>query len=323
MSLYRINKLLYNIHCLMKVYLNKINESWVVDRFREEWENFNSDISTSKIKEADIVWIFTPWMWNNIKKRHLKNKKVLCSIYHIDFNKFDDNDIKEFHNRDQYVDVYHVISIKTKEQLEKLTDKKIVSIPFWVNQNIWFQIEEKEYLRKKYNLNEDKFLVGSFQRDTEGSDLTSPKLIKGPDQFIEIVKNLYLENNEIEIVLTGKRRQYIMKELDDAGIKYNYYEMASFDELNELYNLLDLYIVSSRIEGGPQAIMECAITKTPIISTDVGIASEILSKESIYNMNNFINAKPNIEFAFKQSKDYTIPKGFEKYRTLLTEVYES
>ena len=51
MSLYRINKLLYNIHCLMKVYLNKINESWVVDRFRDEWENFNSDISTSKIKK--------------------------------------------------------------------------------------------------------------------------------------------------------------------------------------------------------------------------------------------------------------------------------
>ena len=130
MSLYRINKLLYNIHCLMKVYLNKINESWVVDRFRDEWENFNSDISTSKIKEADIVWIFTPWLWNNIKKRHLKNKKVLCSIYHIDFDKFDDKDLKEFHERDQYVDIYHVISIKTKNQLEQLTNKKIVSIPF-------------------------------------------------------------------------------------------------------------------------------------------------------------------------------------------------
>ena len=34
-------------------------------------------------------------------------------------------------------------------------------------------------------------LVGSFQRDTEGSDLISPKLIKGPDIFIEIVKNMY------------------------------------------------------------------------------------------------------------------------------------
>ena len=45
--------------------------------------------------------------------------------------------------------------------------------------------------------------------------------------------------------------------------------MASFETLNELYNILDLYIVASRIEGGPQAILECAVTKTPVISTDM------------------------------------------------------
>ena len=62
--------------------------------------------------------------------------------------------------------------------------------------------------------------------------------------------------------------------------------MVDFKILNELYNCLDLYIVTSRIEGGPQAILECGITKTPIISTDVGVASEILAKESIFEMNN-------------------------------------
>ena len=50
--------------------------------------------------------------------------------------------------------------------------------------------------------------------------------------------------------------------------------MASFKEINELYNLLDLYVVSSRFEGGPQSILECGITKTPIISTNVGIAKK-------------------------------------------------
>ena len=30
--------------------------------------------------------------------------------------------------------------------------------------------------------------------------------------------------------------------------------MVNQQELNELYNCLDLYIVSSRIEGGPRAI---------------------------------------------------------------------
>ena len=44
---------------------------------------------------------------------------------------------------DQYVDLYHVISLKTKEQLERLTDKEIISIPFWVNQENLFHVNKK------------------------------------------------------------------------------------------------------------------------------------------------------------------------------------
>ena len=69
--------------------------------------------------------------------------------------------------------------------------------------------------------------------------------------------------------------------------------MIDFVSLNELYNCLDLYIVSSRVEGGPQAILECGINKTQIISTDVGVASMILSPESIVKSNNFDRAIPN------------------------------
>ena len=38
--------------------------------------------------------------------------------------------------------------------------------------------------------------------------------------------------------------------------------MLTVEQINELYNILDLYIVASRVEGGPQAILECGITKT-------------------------------------------------------------
>ena len=87
-----------------------------------------------------------------------------------------------------------MISLKTKKDLEKITDKKIVYIPFWVNSNIWFDIEDKETLRDKYSIPEKSFVVGSFQRDTEGSDLISPKLIKGPDRFIKIVHQIVFQN---------------------------------------------------------------------------------------------------------------------------------
>ena len=34
----------------MKVYLNNIKESWVVDRLKNEWYEFNEDLSTKKLK---------------------------------------------------------------------------------------------------------------------------------------------------------------------------------------------------------------------------------------------------------------------------------
>ena len=57
------------------------------------------------------------------KLQQLKNKKVICSIYHIDFEKFSAEDKEEFNRREAFVDVYHVISEKTKLQLKELTDK--------------------------------------------------------------------------------------------------------------------------------------------------------------------------------------------------------
>ena len=304
----------------MKIYLSKINESWIVDRVKDEWFEYNDEISTKEIKDSDIIWIISPWLWQKIPKRYLKTKKVVCSIYHFEDKDFLKENLIDFYDRDKFVTHYHVISPKVKEQLENLTDKPVTYIPFWVNQNLWFNIEDKQFLRKKFGVAEDSFLVGSFQRDTEGSDLISPKLIKGPDRFIEIVKYYEAKNSNFKVILTGKRRQFVINELERLNIEYLYFEMANFETLNELYNLIDLYVVSSRIEGGPQAIVECGITKTPIISTDVGFASNILAAESIFDMDNFSDAKPNVNYAFQKSLEIQIPDGFNKFIKMFSEI---
>ena len=304
----------------MKIYLSKINESWIVDRVKDEWFEYNDEISTKEIKDSDIIWIISPWLWKKIPKRYLKTKKVVCSIYHFEDKDFLKENLIDFYDRDKFVTHYHVISPKVKEQLENLTDKPVTYIPFWVNQNLWFNIEDKKFLRKKFGVAEDSFLVGSFQRDTEGSDLISPKLIKGPDRFIEIVKYYQAKDSNFKVILTGKRRQFVISELERLNIEYLYFEMADFETLNELYNLIDLYVVSSRIEGGPQAIVECGITKTPIISTDVGFASDVLATESIFDMDNFSEAKPNVNYAFQKSLEIQIPDGFNKFIKMFSEI---
>jgi glycosyltransferase involved in cell wall biosynthesis len=140
---------------------------------------------------------------------------------------------------------------------------------------------------------------------------------------VEIVLGLNKEIKNLHVLITGKRRNYIINELTDKGIKFSYFEMLDFESLNELYNCLDLYIVASRYEGGPQAILECGITKTPIISTDVGIAKEILASESIFDMSNYAQAEPNIEIAYKNSQEISMLKMFPKYIKMFEDLIES
>ena len=306
----------------MKIFIPKVKESWVVDRFRKEWLKNNKDISTNFKFNASIIWLIAPWVWYRTPIEVLKDKKVVCTIHHIDKSTFFD-EIKNFKKLDSIVDAYHVISKKTKNDLREITKKEIFHMPFWVNQEVWFQIKDKDKLRKKYGFNTEDFLIGSFQRDTEGSDLVSPRLIKGPDLFIKLVSELYETKKNIKVVLTGTRRQYIISELNKLNIPIKYFEMVSQAEVNELYNLLDLYLVTSRIEGGPQSIVECAQIKTPILSTDVGIASEILDKKSIFNLENFGFAESNIEVAYKNVQQLNIPNGMYKYNRMFQTVNEN
>ena len=127
----------------------------------------------------------------------------------------------------------------------------------------------------------------------------------------------------MKIVLAGKNRQFLISEFEKLNIPYKYFEMVNPSKLNDLYNILDLYLVTSRIEGGPQAIMEASITRTPILSTDVGVASEILHENSIFDVNKFSESIPNVDHAYENSLEFTIPSGLNKFDSIFTEIYES
>lgn len=107
----------------MKIYISKINESWVVDRFRSEWIENNSEITTKFIFNADIIWVIAPWLWRKIPKKYLEQKKVICTIHHLELFDLEKDGLKEFMQRDQYVDQYHVISKKTERAKKNYKEK--------------------------------------------------------------------------------------------------------------------------------------------------------------------------------------------------------
>jgi hypothetical protein len=94
---------------------------------------------------------------------------------------------------------------------------------------------------------------------------------------------------------------------------YSYFELPRQEKLNELLQALDLYIVASRCEGGPQSILECSELKIPVVSTPVGIASQCLPFTAINS--DVTLAIPAIPFVGEHMK---LPQGFIPYRQLLS-----
>ena len=76
--------------------------------------------------------------------QRFKNKKVVCSIYHIENFSKNSVEVNKIIELDKFVDAYHTISIKTKDELVKITEKPVYYIPLWVNQNIWYHIKNKK-----------------------------------------------------------------------------------------------------------------------------------------------------------------------------------
>jgi glycosyltransferase involved in cell wall biosynthesis len=176
-------------------------------------------------------------------------------------------------------------------------------------------------MRAAYGLPQDGYLIGSFQRDTEGCDLRSPKLEKGPDLLCDALERIATTRSDVLVVLAGWRRQYVEGRLLRAGIRYRKFERPPTPALRDLYRCLDLYMVTARHEGGPQAIPECAALGVPIVSTHVGIAPEILAPESIGS--DVMQLRPNVEHAYRQVQKLMLPQGMTPFHELFRSLVES
>jgi glycosyltransferase involved in cell wall biosynthesis len=138
------------------------------------------------------------------------------------------------------------------------------------------------------------FVVGNFHRDSEGSDLGAPKLEKGPDLFAEILRFLVKnEGRKIVALLVGPRRHWLRAQLKRYKVPFIFagrecpeddirINSLTPEELRYWYSLCDAYVVSSRSEGGPRTLLEAIAAGVPLLSTPVGLSSELLAQGQLY-----------------------------------------
>lgn len=215
-----------------------------------------------------------------IVKPHRSNK-IIVTVYHIKPD--DPRALKIKSGKADFVDIWHTACEKTRQKLLELgiSERKIVIIPLAVDTVLYHPVseEEKEARREKLGIKNGQIAIGSFQKDGDGwGEGMTPKLIKGPDIFCDVVERLS-KKFDIYVVLTGPARGYVKKRLKRANIPYHHVILDNEKQVSEYYKVLDMYIIGSRVEGGPYSVLESMASGVPLLTTEVGMAIDVVKDE--------------------------------------------
>ena len=271
---------------------------------RRFFERLNCEIVTN-IFSADII--YSPCHTPLLRRKHYCILRLLKMIKNTRVITVISNDVSQ--HQPVYLhrlkDITDSIIVPSKRLYHFFSEKSwnvtLTLMPFFIDKQCFTRKNESRFnicdsLHIPHEMIRDRLLIGSFQRDSLGRDLKCPKWQKDPDLLVRIIQSF--PRDDILLVLAGPRRHYLINQCRTHDIPYLFYgderyidsgkddlEVNNIDNatISMLYNLIDCYIVTSKSEGGPKAILEASMTKTFIVSTDVGLAPDILHRDLLYD----------------------------------------
>jgi glycosyltransferase involved in cell wall biosynthesis len=247
-----------------------------------------------------------PFLKHPLRYKLWKNR-IAFPYYHGDPSSGDKELVQEYNNLrkcHEKVSRIQVTNFHMKNVVLEsgIAEEKVFLIPISINKG-FFGVqtpESKITARRKYQIPQNAVVVGSFQKDGVGwGEGLEPKFIKGPDIFLNTVEILKDSIPEFFVLLSGPARGYVKKGLEKLNIPYKHIYIENYPEIGGLYHCLDLYMVTSREEGGPKSVLEAMAAGVPLITTRVGQATDMV-RNGYNGMIVDVEDTENIVFACKK-----------------------
>ncbi len=205
------------------------------------------------------------------------------------------------------------IAINRLVESHNIPKDKIVKIPIGIDLEIFKPVSdesEKAEIKEKLGLPKNRVIIGNFSRDTQVDG--SPKWVKDPLTFVEVLSRVQKECPNIHILLTNQRRGFVKHHLNKRGIPFTHLVKKEHAKIADIYQATDLSLITSREEGGPKQLHESMASKVAVVSTYQGMAPEWLHD----NENGFLCPIEDIDCLAKKTieliKNETLRKRFEE-----------
>ena len=182
-----------------------------------------------------------------------------------------------------------VIEILNKNGIKK-PDFTVVSLG--VNTENFSPVDknEKKEIRKKYDLDNDKIIIGYVGRVTRE---------KGINILLEAFESLKRENDNIQLLVAGKGIPNIVNPLKEKpGVIYREFN----DDSSKLIKALDIFVMPSLIETTSLVTLEAMSCEKIVIASSVGYVKQYIEdKENgfLFNRGNSSQLKIKLDFAIK------------------------
>ena len=212
------------------------------------------------------------------------NNRIGLSYFHGAATEDDPNLRTCYESLRQHSESINRIHVSNTTMLEMvlnagISPQRVSLIPIGVNLASFVAScpESRDDARRRLGIPRSAMVVGSFQKDGVGwGEGLEPKMIKGPDVFLKVVEILRNRVPELYVLLSGPARGFVKAGLQRLGIPFHHVFLADYREIGELYHAIDLYLVSSRDEGGPKAVLESMASGVPLVTTRVGQAVDLV-----------------------------------------------
>lgn len=149
--------------------------------------------------------------------------------------------------------------------------KKIKYIPNFVSSEKFYKIQDRTSLRDRFNIPKDKFVVlcvGQLQKR------------KGVMEFLEVAKSMpdchFLWAGDFAFGKIAEGYDEIVKARKNPPSNVSFLGLVKREEMNDIYNLVDVMFLPSYEELFPMAILESMNCHVPILLRDLPIYENIL-----------------------------------------------
>ncbi len=256
---------------------------WVIGNFAKQIKTFPTPIHATICSQFSLR--------KTIKR--FGNLSTPFDVIHfmndMSFNPFEGKlpTVTTFHHRDsktkmqQFFESAAVMTV-SKQWRDYLIEKgipheDIFQIPFGVDTNTFCQPKEGEIERIRTSL---KIPVNALVIGFSGKPTSNCDGRKGLDCFSQGIHQLHSRHPNMATLLIGPGWHQFAKKLRNDGIFCTHISYKiDHKQIAQLYRALDIFWVTSRIEGGPVPLLEAMASGLPCISTPVGAALDLIESE--------------------------------------------